>query len=343
MIEARALTKSFRAFTRREGVLGAVRDLFRREYRDVRAVESVDLAIEEGEVVGYIGPNGAGKSTTIKMLTGILVPTSGEVRVAGFVPWREREAYTRHIGVVFGQRTSLWWDIAVIESLRLLQKVYGVSERDFRDRVDRFDAVLELKGYLHTPARKLSLGQRMRAELAAALLHAPRVLFLDEPTIGLDVAVKARIREFLREINRELRTTIVLTTHDLDDIEALCRRVVVIDRGQKIYDGSLTGLTARLGDRRQVRLTAAGATLDAVREATRGLDVTWSEPEPGVFCGAFHPDAVSIADLLQRALGAARVTDVSIQEIDIQQVVRTLYEGARGGPPARLHGAAAVP
>ncbi|MDQ3355554.1 MAG: ATP-binding cassette domain-containing protein [Actinomycetota bacterium] len=338
LIETRALTKTFRAFARREGVLGAVRDVFQRDYRDVRAVEAVDLAIEEGEVVGYIGPNGAGKSTTIKMLTGILVPTSGMVRVAGFVPWREREAYTRHIGVVFGQRTSLWWDVAVVESLRLLQKVYGVSERDFRDRVDRFDAVLELKSYLHTPARKLSLGQRMRAELAAALIHAPRVLFLDEPTIGLDVAVKARIREFLREINRDLRTTILLTTHDLDDIEALCRRVVVIDRGLKIYDGSLTGLTTKLGDRRQVRLTAAGATLDAVREATGGLDVAWSEAEPGVFCGAFRPDAVSVADLLQRALGAARVTDVAIEEIDVEQVVRTLYEGARGGPPSSLHG-----
>jgi ABC-2 type transport system ATP-binding protein len=332
VILARNLSKSFRAFSRREGVAGAVRDLFHREYREVRAVDGIDLSIGEGEIVGYIGPNGAGKSTTIKMLTGILVPTSGEVRVAGYVPWKEREEYTRHIGVVFGQRTSLWWDIAVIESLRLLQKIYRVPERDFRERIDRFDAVLGLKEYLHTPTRKLSLGQRMRSELAAALIHNPRVLFLDEPTIGLDVAVKARIREFLREINRELRTTILLTTHDIDDIEALSHRVVVIDRGTKIYEGSLEGLKAGLGYTRQVRVRAEGADVEAFRRATAGLDAQWSEPEPGVFCAAFDPDTTAVAELLQRALGAAPVTDVAIQDVDIDRVVREIYEGTRQAP-----------
>lgn len=332
VIRARDLSKSFRAFSRREGVAGAFRDLFHREYREVRAVDGIDLSIGEGEIVGYIGPNGAGKSTTIKMLTGILVPTSGEVRVAGYVPWKEREQYTRHIGVVFGQRTSLWWDIAVIESLRLLQKIYRVPERDFRERIDRFDTVLGLKEYLHTPTRKLSLGQRMRSELAAALIHNPRVLFLDEPTIGLDVAVKARIREFLREINRELRTTILLTTHDVDDIEALSHRVIVIDRGTKIYEGSLEGLKAGLGYTRQVRVRAEGAELEAFRRATAGLDAQWSEPEPGFFCAAFDPDTTAVAELLQRALGTVPVTDVSIQDVDIDRVVREIYEGTRQVP-----------
>lgn len=329
LIHAEGLTKTFRAFTRREGVLGAFQNLLRREYRDVRAVDGIDLSIAEGEIVGYIGPNGAGKSTTIKMLTGILVPTSGEVRVAGFIPWREREAYTRHIGVVFGQRTSLWWDIAVIESLRLLQKVYGVSEGDFQERIDRFDVVLGLKDYLNTPARKLSLGQRMRSELAAALIHNPRVLFLDEPTVGLDVAVKARIREFLREINREFRTTILLTTHDIDDIEALSHRVMVIDRGSKIYDGSLQGLRAGMGYTRQVRIGAEDGDLEVFRRVTSGLDVQWSAPEPAVFCAAFDPESVGVAELLQRVLSAAQVRDVGIQDVGIEQVVREIYEGSR--------------
>jgi ABC-2 type transport system ATP-binding protein len=338
IVETRGLTKTFRAFTRREGLRGAVRDLFQRQYHEVRAVDGIDLSIGEGEIVGYIGPNGAGKSTTIKMLAGILVPTSGELRVAGRLPWREREAYTREIGVVFGQRTSLWWDIAVIESLRLLQKVYGVPEAEFRDRIDRFDAVLGLKEYLYTPARKLSLGQRMRSELAAALIHNPRLLFLDEPTIGLDVAVKARIREFLREVNRELKTTILLTTHDLDDIEALARRVVVIDRGRKIYDGSLGGLKAGLGYTRQIRLTAQETPLEEFRQATAQLDVEWTEPEPAVFCGAFDPDRTAVADLLRRVLAHVPVVDVRIEDVDIEHVVREIYEGTRAVPAAEREG-----
>ncbi len=332
VIHAHDLSKTFRAFSRREGVAGAVRNLFRREYRQVRAVDGIDLSIREGEIVGYIGPNGAGKSTTIKMLAGILVPSSGEVRVAGYVPWKERETYTHHIGVVFGQRTSLWWDIAVIESLRLLQKIYRVAERDFQERIERFDAVLGLREYLHTPTRKLSLGQRMRSELAAALIHDPKVLFLDEPTIGLDVAVKARIREFLREANRELRTTILLTTHDLDDIEALSHRVVVIDRGRKIYDGSLQGLKAGLGYTRQVRVRAEGADVETFRRATAGHDVQWSEPEPAVFCAAFDPERVGVAELLQRVLAVAPVKDVAIEDVGIEQVVREIYEGTRTIP-----------
>lgn len=332
LIHARGLTKTFRAFARREGIAGAVRNLFQREYREVRAVDGIDLSIREGEIVGYIGPNGAGKSTTIKMLTGILVPTSGELTVAGFVPWREREAYTRHIGVVFGQRTSLWWDIAVIESLRLLQKIYRVPEADFQARIEHFDAVLGLREYLHTPTRKLSLGQRMRSELAAALIHNPRILFLDEPTIGLDVAVKARIRDFLREANRELGTTILLTTHDLDDIEALSHRVVVIDRGSKIYDGSLHGLKAGLGRSRQVRLQAGEVAVETFRRATAGLDVLWSQPEPAVFCAAFDPERVGVAELLQRVLAAVPVRDVAIEDVGIEQVVREIYEGTRAAP-----------
>lgn len=247
VIEARGLTREFKIFRRREGVGGAFLDLFHREYRTLRAVDGIDFCVEEGEMVGYIGANGAGKSTTIKMLTGILVPTAGEIRVLGYVPHKERERYTHHIGVVFGQRSQLWWDIAVIESYRLLRRVYHISEQDFRARLDMFNDILGLADFLNLPVRKLSLGQKMRCELAAALLHNPSILFLDEPTIGLDVLAKAKIRDFLKNINREFRTTVILTTHDLGDIEALCPRVAIIDRGRMLFDDAVDNLYTQWG------------------------------------------------------------------------------------------------
>ncbi|MFG0316484.1 MAG: ATP-binding cassette domain-containing protein, partial [Planctomycetota bacterium JB042] len=245
LIDVEGLVKEFSVFDRREGVLGAVGDLFHRRRRPLRAVDGVSFAIDQGEIVGYIGPNGAGKSTTIKMLTGILVPTSGRLVVDGLVPHRDRRTFTRRIGVVFGQRTQLWWDIAVVESFRLLAKIYGVPRDALEAQLDRLDAILGLRPLLRTPVRKLSLGQRMRCDLAASLLHDPPLLFLDEPTIGLDVVAKDSVRTFLRELNQELSTTILLTTHDLRDIEELCRRVIVIDHGRILFDGPLTEMKAR--------------------------------------------------------------------------------------------------
>ena len=214
-------------------------------------------------MVGYIGPNGAGKSTTIKMLTGILVPSSGDVLANGFMPWKQRTAYVKNIGVVFGQRTQLWWDIAVIESFKLLRRIYDVSQRDFDERMELFNQVLNIREYLNTPVRKLSLGERMRCDLAAALLHNPPILFLDEPTIGLDVVAKDNIRQFLRTINQRFRTTVLLTTHDLDDIEELCRRIMIIDRGQLLYDGSLALLKERLLRTKQIKFSVRDAEMAA--------------------------------------------------------------------------------
>lgn len=248
IIRARGLIKEFKIFRRREGVKGAFRDLFHRNYQVLKAVDQINLSINKGEIVGYIGANGAGKSTTIKMLTGILVPTGGELIVDGFHPHKQRENYTRNIGVVFGQRSQLWWDIAVIESFRLLQKIYRVPDEDFKSRLAYFGEILALGDLLHLPVRKLSLGQRMRCELAGSLLHNPAILFLDEPTIGLDVLAKARIREFLREINERYQTTIMLTTHDLGDIEALCSRVIILDKGKILFDGTLAGLRENWGE-----------------------------------------------------------------------------------------------
>jgi len=271
LIEARGLTKEFRIFSRSEGVMGAFRDLFHRKYRVLRAVDEIDFAVDRGEMVGYIGANGAGKSTTIKMLTGILVPTAGTVTVNGYVPHKQRESYTKGIGVVFGQRSQLWWDIAVIESFKLLRRIYDVPRADFNRRLQQFDDILGLSSFLNLPVRKLSLGQRMRCDLAAALLHNPAILFLDEPTIGLDVLAKSKIREFLKEINNEFKTTVILTTHDLGDIEALCPRVAIIDQGKMLYDGLVDNLFSQWG---QDKLE------DIVKRIYMG-----QKPEPGLAGG----------------------------------------------------------
>src|SRR5512146_1573977 len=253
IIEVQNLTKEFRSFRRREGVWGAMQNLFVRDKITVSAVDHVNFTIQPGEVVGYIGANGAGKSTTVKMLTGILVPTGGSIVANGFVPWRDRRHYTKHIGVVFGQRTQLWWDIAVVESFKLLKEIYEVSDDDYERRLSIFSEILNLRNYLNTPVRKLSLGERMRCDIAASLLHNPPVLFLDEPTIGLDVVAKDRIREFLKEVNRLERTTVLLTTHDLSDIEELCSRIIVIDKGMILFDGALREMKGRLAKFNQVK------------------------------------------------------------------------------------------
>ncbi len=254
IVEVSGLVKEFKTFERRPGVWGALVNLFHRDYRALKAVDRIEFSIARGEMVGYIGPNGAGKSTTIKMLTGILVPTAGKVMANGFVPWKQRSAYTRTVGAVFGQRTQLWWDIAVQESFQLLKKIYEVPEADFRARMKHFDEILELGRYLQTPVRKLSLGQRMRCDVAAALLHNPPLVFLDEPTIGLDLVAKENIRQFLKEINRNYGTTMLLTTHDLSDIEELCRRLMVIDEGRLLFDGNLAELKNRFWKEHAVRI-----------------------------------------------------------------------------------------
>ena len=328
MIEAQDITKVYRVAQRREGVGGALRDLFDPQTSSLVAVDRVSFAVQAGEMVGYIGANGAGKSTTVKMLTGILTPSGGEVRVNGFVPWRERKAYTRTIGVVFGQRTQLWWDIAVVESFKLLKRIYRIDDDLYESQMAVFDELLGIADFLRQPVRTLSLGQRMRCDLAAALLHRPPVLFLDEPTIGLDVVSKENIRRFLRRVNEELGTTVVLTTHDLDDIEQLCRRVIVIDRGRLLYDGALAGLKRLTGDLARLRVEIRGEGGEAaLRRATEGLPVTWSRRDMGRFEGEFEKDRVPVAEVVQRVLTGAAVHDFSVLEPPIEEVVRKIYRG----------------
>ena len=299
LVTVRDLVKTFAVAAHHRGRMGAVRDLVSRERRIVRAVDGVSFDIAAGELVGYLGPNGAGKSTTIKMLTGVLVPTSGEVRVAGLVPWRDRVRYTRQIGVVFGQRTNLWWDLPLVETYELLRHVYRVPAERFARNLARFEALLGLGEFLDTPVRQLSLGQRMRADLAAAMLHDPRIVFLDEPTIGLDVLAKERVRGFVRELNRERGVTIVLTTHDLTDIERLCRRIVLIAEGRLLFDGDSDTLQTRYGAERELVVDLAedyaAVDVDGAVVADRdGRRVTYRFPRDGATAsGATDPGSTS--------------------------------------------------
>ncbi|AKG34950.1 ABC transporter ATP-binding protein [Paenibacillus durus] len=325
-IDVQDLRKTFKVQKNRGGLKGAFVDLFKREYSEVTAVKDISFQIPEGEICGYIGENGAGKSTTIKMLTGILVPTSGRLTVGGYVPYEEREKFVRNIGVVFGQRSQLWWDIGVIESFELLRKVYRVGEADYKKRLDELVERLELQELLNRPVRKLSLGQRMRCELVAALLHNPSIVFLDEPTIGLDIVVKSEIRSFLKDMNREHGTTILLTTHDLQDIEALCSRVIMLDDGRIIYDGGLDELKERWGTGREVAFQFGIATkLDRLEQLTSGMPVKWTA-ENNLAATVWIPLELNVSDVLGRVVGQADITDIKIIETNTDEIVRSIYQ-----------------
>ncbi|HEU5410352.1 MAG TPA: ATP-binding cassette domain-containing protein [Candidatus Acidoferrales bacterium] len=327
LIDVRELSKDFRTFKRREGVWGSIQNLFLREYITVKAVDRVTFSVERGEMVGYIGPNGAGKSTSIKMLTGILVPSSGEARVNGFLPYKQRRQYVKTIGVVFGQRTQLWWDIAVVESFKLLRRIYEVPERDFRERMEKFNQILGIQDYLSTPVRKLSLGERMRCDLAAALLHNPPLLFLDEPTIGLDVVAKDQIRKFLRAINREFQTTVLLTTHDLDDIEELCRRIMIIDHGRLLYDGPLDLLKQKLLRTKQIKFAVKDSGQLARVQSFARDGVELEQVDQLTYRLRFDRTRLATADLIRQILNTFEVRDLLIEDEPIEEVVKRIYAG----------------
>jgi ABC-2 type transport system ATP-binding protein len=333
LIEVEDLHKTFSVAVRRGGPLGALRGLLSREYREVRAVDGVSFRLESGEVVGYIGPNGAGKSTTIKMLTGILVPSGGRIVVGGRVPHQQRVEHVRRLGVVFGQRTQLWWDLPVIESFELLRHIYRIPERRWRQNMDTFGDLLDLGPFLETPVRQLSLGQRMRADLAAALLHDPSILFLDEPTIGLDVVARERIRQFLTAINRERGVTIILTTHDLEDIARLCQRVVLIDHGRVIYDGALEMLRTRFGRRRTlvVDLSDSGDPDEPPMQVPHAEILRREGPRVWL---SFDREATTAAALIADVAARYRVRDLTVEEPDIESVVRGIYENGSLAPLA---------
>ncbi|MBK6662896.1 MAG: ATP-binding cassette domain-containing protein [Thermoflexaceae bacterium] len=324
LIEVENLSKQFRVARKPEGGRGRLRRL-RRDFADVHAVDGVSFAVEAGEMVGYIGPNGAGKSTTIKMLTGILVPSGGRLSVAGFEPSRQRRELARQIGVVFGQRTQLWWDLPLADSFDLLKHIYHVPMARFAANLERCVELMEMGEFLRTPVRQLSLGQRMRGELTAALLHDPAILYLDEPTIGLDVVAKARIRAFLTALNRDAGTTVLLTTHDMGDIERLCRRVIIIDRGGILYDGALDPLKARFAIERTLVVD--------LEEPAPPLEVPFAIVErvegPRQWL-RFQREQTSAADLIAAVARAAHIADLRVDEPSIEDVVLRIYAGGAG-------------
>jgi ABC-2 type transport system ATP-binding protein len=298
---------------------------WRRTRREVRAVDDLSFTVDRGEVVGYIGPNGAGKSTTIKMLTGILVPSGGSIRVAGVDPSRHRLKLAKRIGVVFGQRTTLWWDLPLKDSFAVLQKMYDVPRARHAENLATFVELLDLGDLLDVPVRQLSLGQRMRGDIAAALLHDPEIVYLDEPTIGLDIISKAKLREFLQQVNAERRTTVILTTHDLDDIEALCSRVMVIDHGHKVYDGTLTGLRESQTAPRTLVVDLATSmepiTID-------GADVVKVD---GPRQWLSFPASTSAAPLVAQVAARYPLVDLSVAEPTIEAVIAKIYAGSPSG------------
>ncbi len=322
------LTRTFERRTLRSGLFGMVRSLAGRDAETVTAVDDVSFAIAPGEMVGYIGQNGAGKSTTIKMLTGILTPSSGEVEVLGIDPARQRKRLARRIGVVFGQRTQLWWDLPLRDSLELLRFMYRVPEGRFRENLGIAREVLELDEFLDTPVRQLSLGQRMRGDLAASILHDPALLVLDEPTIGLDLLAKDHIRAFLRRYNAERGVTMLLTTHDLGDIEQLCDRVIVIDRGRLQFDGSAHTLRARFADRIEVIAEfASPPDLDA--DGDRGVNVS---PEGELrWRLTFDAGAWTTGSAVRWLTRQGELRDIAIEEVSLEHVIRQMYRGATPG------------
>ena len=321
IITVNELQKQFKVRQHHRGRWANVRNFVTREYQTIDAVDHVSFEIETGELVGYLGPNGAGKSTTIKMLTGLLVPTDGHIEAKGYIPWRDRQTYVAQIGAVFGQRTTLWWDLPVIESLELLQFMYRVPPAQFRRTLDDFNDLLELSPFLNSPVRSLSLGQRMRADICAALLHRPVLLFLDEPTIGLDVVAKERIRRFIRHVNQDWGTTVLLTTHDLADVQKLCDRIMIIDQGRLLYDGNLNTLQTRFGGKRELVVDFA--------ERYERVDVADAEilaRQNGHVTYQFDQKVVTASELIGRISAQYRIQDLAVREPDIEATIRRIYE-----------------
>lgn len=336
VIHVENLSREFRVLNRREGLVGTLRDLFSTDFSIVEAVKDISLTVEEGEIVGYIGPNGAGKSTTIKMMTGILQPSSGEIRVNGNVPHKNRQRNAQNIGVIFGQRTQLWWDLPVIESFKLLKEIYRIDPATYDHQIELFNDLVDLQPLYARPVRNLSLGQRMLCDIVAAFLHNPKVVFLDEPTIGLDISVKSKIRHFIRELNEANNTTIILTSHDISDIEVLCQRTVIIDKGAIIFDGPTSRVNRMFGAYRTLRVQIVGAANNGqtgVEEKLREelgaeIELAVTRTDAGWVEITFNEEQAPLLTVLNLCMSQFPVKDVQIVEIGMASVIERIYEGA---------------
>ena len=326
IIEARGLTKKFRQAVKEPGLVGSFKHFFNRKYKDKLAVDHIDFSVEAGESVAYLGPNGAGKSTTIKMLTGILVPTSGSLIVDGLVPHEKRQQNARSIGVVFGQRTQLWWDIPVVESFNLARDMYEIPVERYRDNLAQFTEILGLSEFINLPAAKISLGQRMRADLCMALLHDPKILYLDEPTIGLDIAVKDSIRQFVRSRVEERGTTVILTTHDLGDIEDICKRIVIIDNGKIIHDGDLATLKDNYARDRVIHFQLARPP-DSMAPICAGLPACETTTDGLRLSVRFDRFKFAAGEIAAAVMPHVEVVDFRIDEPEVEDLIRKVYLG----------------
>ena len=326
IIEIKNVTKEFKTLNRHEGLKGSLKDLFSRDYKIVRAVDNVSMSIEQGEIVGYLGPNGAGKSTTIKMMTGVLEPTSGEILVGGNVPYENRSKNAQEIGVVFGQRTQLWWALPLIESFRLLKDIYQIPDKDYNDMLELYKSLVDIEPLLHKPVRQMSLGQRTLSDILAAFLHNPKIVFLDEPTIGLDVSMKAKIRTLIHELNRQKNTTVILTTHDMGDVDALCRRIVIIDKGKMLYDNDIEHLKGFFGSYRTLKIRVDGdmsAEAEVIKTEVSDFKVSSDDEWISVLVDEEKSKVLDVLGLLQKT---HRIRDMQLEEISTEDVIKKIYE-----------------
>jgi ABC-2 type transport system ATP-binding protein len=330
MIKVNNLRKEFITYEKQPGLKGMIKSFFNAKKIIKTAVNDVSFHINEGEIVGYIGPNGAGKSTTIKMLTGILTPTSGEIFVNGLIPYKSRTINAKNIGVVFGQRSQLWWDLPLNESFTVLKEIYQVNDADFKERMDFFNQIFGLQEFIKQPVRQLSLGQRMKADIAASLLHNPKIIFFDEPTIGLDVIAKEKIRQTIKEINKKFKTTIILTTHDLSDIEELCNRIILIDKGKLIYDGDVDNIKERYGSKKQVKFTLKTEEdffkVDVINEFSHVDPKINIKFEDNTLSVIFNKQLLGIKDITAYILNKLDVVDINIEEVSLESIIKEIYK-----------------
>ncbi len=321
MITVEGLCKTFKVQKRSAGFKAAVKSLFHREYNEIEALKDVSFTIDEGEIVGYIGPNGAGKSTTIKVMSGILLPDKGKCSIMGRTPWKERVAHVKNIGVVFGQRSQLWWDVPVVDSFELLRDIYKIPAGEYRASLDMLVETLDLSGIINNPVRQLSLGQRMRCEIAASLLHSPKILFLDEPTIGLDAVSKIAVRKFIKSINKEKKVTVILTTHDMNDIEALADRIVLIGKGRILYDGNLNNLRSRFGTNKTITIDYEENSTPPEIPGTTLL--SWSPERASLLVDTQKATVSEVISLLSNRL---ELLDFTVESTPIEEIIVQLYK-----------------
>ena len=336
IIELKNVTKEFKVLNRHEGLKGSITDLFSRDYKVVRAVDNINLEVTQGEIVGFLGPNGAGKSTTIKMMTGVLEPSNGELIINNRVPYKDRTKNSKEIGVVFGQRSQLWWALPLIESFKLLKDIYQISDENYNEMLELYGSMVDLENLLHKPVRQMSLGQRTLSDILAAFLHNPKVVFLDEPTIGLDVAMKSKIREMILELNRKKNTTVILTTHDMGDVDALCHRIVIIDKGKMLYDNDIEHLKQFFGAYRTLKIRPG----ESVEEVANALKDELSEYEVSVtnddswISILVNEEKARIMKVLEAVQEKHTIKDMQLQEISTEDVIKKIYEGGTGDEEA---------